>query len=264
MNINGTSNEVYFTSYEDSYYTHYDFGFGRVYPRGAPPPPDYVQDTKEYPNSAVGRLVSPIFGGNGIDACTATLVGKRHIITASHCAPWLNFQDDSPPDNMVFEVAYNFWSPYRDANVLYSYWLVKNSGPSWTQGNRGGDWLVGVLDRDMENTNGYFGQQLYNPQWDGQYLWAVLGYPLSISDGMRQMSQGPLAVTKVENAEYGEIYTVGGFFQKASGAPLYGNIESEYRILGINAGPNNNEFQMTFHGGLAMFQLIEKAKTEYP
>jgi V8-like Glu-specific endopeptidase len=205
-----------------------------------------------------------IFGE--IEVCTATLVGKRHIITASHCAPWRNYQDNSPPDDMIFEAAYNPGTPYSDAKIIHAYWYVKNSGPSWTQGNQGGDWLVGVLDRDMQLTNGYLGLQTYLPQYSGQYLWSVLGYPLGIYSGMRQMSESPLAVTDVQKATYGDIYTVEGLFQKASGAPLYTKNEAgATRIVGINAGPNNNMgFEMLFHGGPLMIKLVNLAKTYYP
>jgi hypothetical protein len=167
---------------------------------------------------------------------------------------------------MIFEVAYNSGSPYKDAKVIHSYWYVKNSGPSWTQGNQGGDWLIGVLDQDMDIIHGYLGTLMYNSQWNGQYLWSVLGYPLGIYSGMRQMSESPLAVKDVTSAKYGEIYTVEGYFQKASGAPLYAKTRSGgTRIVGINAGPTNNMgFEMSFHGGLPMLQLVVKAKTEFP
>jgi hypothetical protein len=167
---------------------------------------------------------------------------------------------------MIFEVAYNPGTPYSSAQFIHSYWYVKNSGPSWTQGNQGGDWLVGILDRDMHVTNGYLGQQEYNPQLNGQALWSVLGYPLGIYSGMRQMSESPLAIRDVTIGTHGEIYTVDGYFQKASGSPLYiNNASGGNRIVGINAGPNNNMgFDMSFHGGPRMVSLVDTAKSDFP
>jgi hypothetical protein len=204
----------------------------------------------------------PMIGGT-VRFCTAAIVGKRHIISASHCAVWHNLQDDSAPDPMIFEPGYNLGSWYPSAQVIHSYWITKVGGETWQQGDVGGDWLVGVLDRDIENTNGIFGQQLYDSRWNGQYLWESIGYPDDFDE--EQVLQSPMAVVQIANVQHGEIYVVGGTSVEGdSGSPLYGTFQNSPRLIGVVVGEASNPFIMAAHGGLLMFDLIATAKAEYP
>jgi V8-like Glu-specific endopeptidase len=251
---------------EGLYYTHYDFGIHGVYPRGSPPPPRYpVQNGTTYPHCAVGRLIVPQFGKYTL--CTATLVGKRHILTASQCAAWANYEDDSQPGSaMLFEPGYYWGERYPPSYVVYSFWVQKVSPDSWERGDNGGDWLVGVLDRQMEITNGKFGLQSYEEQWNGQDLWNMLGYPIIVSNGNEQVFHGPMAVIDTEEAQYGTKFALEGVtYVGEVGAPIYGMFDGFPRIIGINSGNDvPGSFSIIAHGGDAMVRLINKAIEEAP
>jgi hypothetical protein len=234
-----------------------------VYPRGRPSPPYPVRNTKVFPNCAVGRIMTPMVGGV-IRYCSATLVGKHHIITASHCGLWHNFQDDSPPDPMIFQPGYNLGLMYPDSNVIHSYWITKVPGvPHWDEG---GDWLVGVLDRDMEATNGIFGQLQYDDEWRDLYLWNGSGYPFDDATPPEQQSvQGPMAIYDAIEARYGEVYYLGGYAIKGfSGGPVYRMLEDLPQLIGTITGVGPAPFTMVAHGGHTMFELIAKAIEEHP
>jgi hypothetical protein len=214
----------------------------------------------------VGRLISPMIGGD-FYVCTATIVGKRHIISASHCGIWHNLTDDSGPEPMIFQPGYNFGPVYPESQVIHSYWYKKVTGEVGDIGsNKGGDWLVGVLDREIESTNGKFGQELvYNSGWNGLDLWDGLGYPIDFDKhAEQQVYQGPMAVVTAMNGQYGELYYMEGVATTgSSGGPLYGIYKNLPQIIGTIAGPVN-QFGMVVHGGPQMFDLIAKALAEYP
>jgi V8-like Glu-specific endopeptidase len=204
--------------------------------------------------------------GDSERACTATIVGKHHIITASHCAVWSNLKDDSAPDPMIFQPGYNLGPVYPDARVIYSYWLKKVTGDSWQQDNSGGDWLVGVLDRDMTHTNGLFGKLKYSSAWNGIYLWDIIGYPVDYSQySEQQVTEGPMAVYKVFEVENGEIYYLQGVAESGdSGSPLYGMVNKLPVLIGVVSGAFDNQLTMIVHGGTPMLDLIAEAVANYP
>src|SRR5271170_5686813 len=113
-----------------------------------------IQDSSIYPYSTVGLLVTQTLEGRQ-HVCAATLVGRRHIISCSHCATWSNFRDDSPPAApLLFYPRYNQEANVKVSNVIYTYWLRKLDGVRYYPDDYSGDWLVGVLDRYMDTTNG--------------------------------------------------------------------------------------------------------------
>jgi hypothetical protein len=249
---------------KDLHYTHYDFGMHEVYPRGHDPSRYPVQNSTSYPYCAAGRVIVQRFGN--FTACTAALVGKRHIITASQCAVWQNYEDDSPPGSpMLFQPGYHWGQWYPASWVLKSYWVKKyGEGMSWANVGTGGDWLVGVLDQEMESTNGIFGQELYSEQWNGQNMWNMLGYPVS-SGGEELFFQGPMPVITAVDAQYGTRFELDGLtFVGESGGPVYGIFDGLPRIIGVISGNGAGSFTINAHGGPAMFRLIAKAVAEFP
>jgi hypothetical protein len=233
-----------------------------VYPRGAPRSGIPNAFAKAYPFSATGRLLIPKFGE--LKVCTATVVGPRHIITASQCALWQNYQDNSQPGApMTFEPGFSMGRNYDPSNVVHSLWIKKIDPNNGGYADTGGDWLVGILDRDMKSTNGIFGQQLYNERWNGQNRWSMLGYPDN-SGGPELSLLRPLAVTNVIDAEYGQIYELEGpTYEGEQGGPIHGMFGFSPRIIAVNHGAKG-DFTIVAHGGLAMFDLIDKAISDWP
>jgi hypothetical protein len=172
--------------------------------------------------------------------------------------------DDSPPGPMYFQPGYNL---AITAKIKYSYWVQKVD-PISIEFDNGGDWLVGILDRDMEESNGVFGLQAFQQQWSGQDLWHMLGYPQDMDpDARQQVYQGPISVIDTTNAEHGEIYTVEGFTQPGdTGAAIFGNFPNNIsKIIGVNSGGFvGYPFEIVAHGGQPMVDLVTKAIAENP
>jgi hypothetical protein len=216
----------------------------------------------------VGRVSSPLPGGGAYKICTATLVGKRHIVTASNCATWINYQDDSAPEPMIFQPGYNLGSRYPESNVIHSYWIKKVSGHPWQQEMNGGDFLVGVLDRNMEETNGFFGQIQYETRWNGLALWDMTSYPDDLNPtASQQFVQGPMTVTQSFDAKYSEIYLLLGVLKGGdSGSPLSATYKNEYGLIGVVSGQASfsNPYVVSVNGGPSLFDSIAQAVKDYP
>jgi hypothetical protein len=245
---------------------HYDFETSRVYPRGLPAR-WLIQNTTELPNSAIGRVLT---GGLGTArACTAALIGKRHILTASSCANWHSYTDDSPPDPMIFQPAYNWGRTYFSAPVIQTFWITKVSPSPW-QTNNQQDWLIGILNRDMSATNGYFGQLQYNSSWNGVNLFDMTSYPSDLSwNSVAQTTQGPMAITSVQGqGNPSELYIMEGIVAALGdfGAPVYAIYNKTYRLIGVvgaqDCYPRKSEVWV--QGGTGLWKLIADAFEAFP
>jgi hypothetical protein len=218
----------------------------------------------------VGRLITGGFFGTS-RTCTAALLGRRHIITASSCAIWRSYTDDSPPEPMVFQPGYNMGSMYSDSNVIQTLWNRKVPPEPWKSGSswQRGDWLIGILDRDMQATNGWFGQLQYDSAFNGQVWWEMLSYPQDYDSSSRaQVVQGPMAVNVVAGkGTPEETYFMDGLVQGGDiGSPVYGWYKNAYRLIGIVGAQNTYplSFVVGVQGGSGLWSLIAEALEKFP
>ena len=122
-----------------------------------PPPQMTVHDTS-YP---IGRITSnPQDGSRLVQTCAGALVDPRHVLTASRCAVWGKLADNTHPIRRVkFQPDYYDGDVFPSANLIQTYWYLKvhkNAGPP-NYFSQGEDFLVGILDRRVRDSNGYFG-----------------------------------------------------------------------------------------------------------
>jgi hypothetical protein len=217
----------------------------------------------------VGRIITGGLFGSRV--CTAALLGRRHIITASSCAIWRNYTDDSPPEPMVFQPGFNMYSRYSDSNVIQTLWYRKVPPEPWKSESswQRGDWLVGIVDRDMRATNGLFGRLQYNSARNGDEWWDMISYPKDFESTSRaQVLQGPMAVNFVAGeGTPEETYLVDGIVQEGDfGSPVYGWYNNAYRIIGIVGAQTTypSNFAIGVQGGSGLWSLIAEALEKFP
>jgi hypothetical protein len=79
------------------------------------------------------------------------------------------------------------------------------------------------------------------------------------------VSLGPLAVTNVIDAKYGQKYEMEGItYEGEQGGPIYAMFKGLPRIIAVNHGADDNGFTIVAHGGLPMFSLIAHAISGFP
>jgi Trypsin len=137
-----------------------------------------LSDTS-YPFSTVGKFEYPDGG-----SCTGTMVGPRHVLTASHC---VNYDDsDKGFTPMTFTPAYNKGdAPYGTFKVVKGYWLHETSPEKLTDFDVAFDYAVFVLDRSPKT--GFMCTKTYKRDWKDIPKWSSIGYP-----GDRFDTQAPL------------------------------------------------------------------------
>jgi hypothetical protein len=213
----------------------------------------------------VGRVLTAELGTS--QACTASLIGRRHILMASSCAIWHDYTDDSPPAPIIFQPAYNLGIIYPTAHVIHALWKKKVSPDAWQTTNEA-DWLVGILNRDVSATSGYFGTGQYSSTRNGLSVWDMTSYPSDINwYSEAQVTQGPMAINSVVGeGSPSELYIMDGVVAVAGdfGAPVYFLDNTTYRLIGIVGVQDWRKPQVWAQGGSALLNLITQALEDFP
>lgn len=244
---------------------------GRVDDMGEPStvfPPDtrsVIYDTT-YPWRTCGRVATPGGWGSGV------MVGRRHLLTASHVVPWLA---GGGSDWMTFTpMQYDTSTPFGSAHVTRVYFWQRVNGADGIQSNEAAfDYVVCVLSANLGGTVGWMGSRAYTTGLDRQVRWAHIGYPFDIASGVRPVytTNGVMDSTVAETSGGRSSFRVmhrndvrGG----QSGGPYFGWWRGEGfpRVIvtqsaenwGAAGGPNAGG------GGQALPELIIHATTVEP
>jgi hypothetical protein len=170
---------------------------------------------------------------------------------------------------MFFQPGYSKGEKYSRSHVIQSFWVKKVSQNVWETSNSG-DYLVGILDREMNVTNGYFGREQYNSSYNGQSIWRMTSYPTDFNffAGV-QVTQDPMTVNSiVAEGTSSELYVMDGVVAAAGdfGAPVYAWLENHYRLIGILGVQDiyPTKFEVWAQGGPDLWNLIREALEAYP
>ncbi|MHA7145678.1 trypsin-like serine peptidase [Arthrobacter sp. TmT3-37] len=214
-----------------------------------------------YPFSVVGRIFvwTDAAAPNWTWWGTASLIGARSILTASHVVPW-----GSANWKALFVPA------FYDGASIHGAWAA-----SWVTGAhgysshaQGDDMAVMRLDVALGSSLGWFGFRTYNPGWEDQSVWTLPGYPWDKDGGNRPWLFLNFPIIDDDNDGAGveleyRADTEGG----QSGAPVFGWFGGSPDIVGTHSGGEDNfgePRQNVAAGGNALTNLLHWARNTWP
>lgn len=214
-----------------------------------------------YPYSVVGRIfvwrdaTRPDWTWWG----TASLLGARTIMTASHVVPW-----GSSNWKALFVPAY-----YDGASVHGSWaasWVTNAQG--YSSHSQGDDMAVMRLAVPLGNSLGFFGFRTYNSGWEDRSVWTLPGYPWDKDSGNRPWLHLNFPVIDDDNDGAGveleyQADTEGG----QSGAPVFAWFNGSPDVVGTHSGGEDNfgePRQNVAAGGNALTNLLHWARSNWP
>lgn len=214
-----------------------------------------------YPFSVVGRIfvwpdaASPSWGWWG----TASLIGARSILTASHVVPW-----GSTNWKALFVPAYYDGASIHGAGAAS--WVTNVQG--YRDHAQGDDMAVMRLDVPLGNSLGWFGFRTYTDSWEDQNVWTLPGYPWDKDSGNRPWLHLNFPITDDDNDGAGveleyPADTEGG----QSGAPVFAWFSGSPDIVGTHSGGEDNfgePRQNVAAGGNALTNLLHWARNNWP
>lgn len=227
-------------------------------------PPDnrtpYYPDS--YPFSIVGRLfvwddaTAPIWATSG----TASLLGDRTILTASHMVPW----------NSGSNWKALFIPAYWDGASLFGSgavsWVTNAQGyPDHAQGD---DMAVMRLAEPLGASLGYFGFKTYTDDWEDLEVWTLPGYPGDKDDAQRPWMHLNFPIIDDDDDGAGvELEYRADAYHGQSGAPIFAWFDGAPYIVGTHSGGEDNPGEPTQNvaaGGSALTNLLHWARATWP
>jgi Trypsin len=184
-----------------------------------------------YPWHCIGRVLTSLDPAKEATVLgTGVLVGPRHVLTAAHLMPW-----GSPSWKIAFLPGYYDGQPVPGVG----------SG-SWVSDYRLDPQAFRVGARDMAllrlydplgDVLGYFGAHTYQPAWQDEVWWMLVGYPREVSD-TRPSAQGGIAVVGHEaDGDFMELKHFGDATGGDSGGPLFATWDDGFPyVIGVLSG----------------------------
>lgn len=220
---------------------------------GVPVPRISEQLSSGWPWTTVGRVLT----GNSTDfigrrAGSGVMVGPNLMLTASHNMFW-----DSP----------NWWIKFSplwrngDHPTFGSSFVSNVRGIQNVSDVNGYDYIICRLYDPIGHRCGWMGSQSFGDE-DAYYdaAWTSVGYPGNFMSGQRPAVEFNIGVRDIDNDSPGlEIETVLFALHGWSGGPLWGFIDSDPRVIGIESGYEKDFLDPTrtvFAGGSHLVDLV--------
>lgn len=216
-----------------------------------------------YPFTLVGRLfvwdnaATPNWNRWG----TASLLGARTIMTASHMVPW-----GSSNWKALFVPA--FYGGGSIHGTWASSWVTNAQG--YRDHAQGDDMAVMRLSVPLGNNLGTFGFKTYNDDWEDLNVWTLPGYPQDKENppGSKPWLHLNFPIIDDDNDGAGveleyQADTEGG----QSGAPVFAWFDGKPYVVGTHSGGEDNfgePRQNVAAGGNALTNLLHWARANWP
>jgi V8-like Glu-specific endopeptidase len=219
-----------------------------------------------YPWSIIGKVRTA--GGFG----TGTIVGPKHVLTASHCANW---NADGTLGWISFTPGYyDGHGPQGEIPVLevLSY---EHVGHTATDLEVAFDYAILVLGTRIGDTLGVAGARSYDASWNGKPLFQYIGYPGELSRGERPYIQNNCIISTKEdhtlNGNQGcALGNFNDFTPGDSGGPCWGFWPNEPgpSVIGVGSiigsttveHPGSTATDNDYGGGPALLKLVNWAR----
>lgn len=209
-----------------------------------------------FPWVCVGQLLTP--GGNW---GTASLVGKRTILTASHVLSGLWSPGGTITGPITFVPAM-----FGGTSILGRDWSANVIGiTAWesTTNVDGYDMAICQLDKPMGEWLGAFGCRAYDDDWEDLSVWTHAGYPYDLTlSGNQPCYELSIAVQDDDSDSYDtlEVETEADIASGQSGGPLWGVFDGgKHQIIGTLSGREDNFLEAKnslFAGGNGLVRLV--------
>jgi len=221
-----------------------------------------------YPMTCIGRIEVFEFGVRK-RVGTAALVGPRHIISSAHLMP-----RDGGAGRWGVKFVPGFFNGGSTVGLeswceAYRHVVHPNNVNDSTQDR---DLVVLKLYNPLGNALGWFGTKTYDPDWEDQGRWTLIGYPGSITGGERPTFQNGIPVIDDDpSGIWSEIEHRGDATDGNSGGPLFGTFPDGPYIIGVHsgdevrmAGPIVAEDNNVCAGGVGMPRMVNALRAEWP
>lgn len=237
-------------------------------------PPDLRQHLVDlsYPWRTTGRTVSPM-GDGTVKIGSGTLVGPRHMLTASHVIGWNNPGGPSVSFTPMYD---NGAQPFGQASGIWGYWYREENAPE-DQLDVSEDYVVVVLDQRLGDTLGWMGTRTYSTDWDDSPYWFNIGYPNDLGGGQIPFWQNQVSFEDADNPgilgqEGDGLYMdteSASLSQGNSGGPFFAFWDTDGWYI-VSVASAEGTLDWTFDddnwaaGGSPMVQLVLQAQADFP
>lgn len=227
--------------------------------RGAVRPLIFEQTAMAYPFCTMGKVFIQR-RGQRLQVGSGVLVGPQLLLTASHAMPW-----GDPDASVRFVPAYKDGNDPRFGHAWADEWRGVRNADDVT----GLDYVICRLNWRIGDLTGWLGSAWSSREsfyYDRE--WLSVGYPTTFLGGERQAIEVPVRVRDIDNDGDGlEIEThkfaLGGW----SGGPLWGGVDGQFRVVGIESGFEKDFLdpeRTVFAGGEHLVNLVKYGWANWP